>query len=287
MKLDQLRIFVKVVELGSVTAAADAVFLTQPAVSRTIKILEEDLGVPIFERKNRRLLLNAAGETLLPQARAILAATTEATESVRDAFGRGYKSLRLGTIDSAGIYVLPSVLLDLQADFPELSISVRTNRSAPLLQAVRTNQIDLAIVAGNTPPPGLTATALAPYRVQYMGRREKFPNLAKVRTEDALVEFPLVELVALPGQATLVGDDAAVIAGSLASLKRFVVEGFAVGGMLDFMLDEDERKELVTAKIPHSPGCKLFLVSSPRWMAIAPRKLTVTVSKQLRAALSK
>jgi hypothetical protein len=68
MDYERLRVFVEIVDAGSMTAAARALHLTQPALSRSVKLLEEDLGVPLFERRPRRLVLT--GSRPSPAARA-------------------------------------------------------------------------------------------------------------------------------------------------------------------------------------------------------------------------
>lgn len=83
MSLEQLESFVAVVEEGGVVHAARRLHLTQPPLSRRIRSLEDELGVPLFEREARGMRLTPAGELLLPYARRILDAVREAGEAVR------------------------------------------------------------------------------------------------------------------------------------------------------------------------------------------------------------
>jgi len=72
MNLDRLRLFLQIVDSGSMSAAARAVHLTQPALSRTLRLLEQEVGVALFERRGRALVLTAGGRALVPRARALL-----------------------------------------------------------------------------------------------------------------------------------------------------------------------------------------------------------------------
>jgi DNA-binding transcriptional LysR family regulator len=87
VSLEQLESFVAVVEEGGVVPAARRLHLTQPPLSRRIRSLEDELGVPLFERQARGMRLTRAGEQLLPHARRILSAVREAAVAVRSPTG--------------------------------------------------------------------------------------------------------------------------------------------------------------------------------------------------------
>src|SRR5512137_286380 len=94
MELRQLRYFVAVAEQGNINRAAKSIFLTQPALSRQIKALEDDVGQCLLERQAHSIRLTPAGEALLPEARDLLRHAEEMLERVRSA-GRGLR-LRVG-----------------------------------------------------------------------------------------------------------------------------------------------------------------------------------------------
>ncbi len=87
MELYQVRAFVTVAHVGNVTRAADALCVTQPAVTAQIKGLENSLGVALFDRGGGRMSLTRAGEMLLPQAEALLAAGSELQGAARQMQG--------------------------------------------------------------------------------------------------------------------------------------------------------------------------------------------------------
>jgi DNA-binding transcriptional LysR family regulator len=153
MNLDRLKLFVEIVERGSISEASRRVNLTQPAVSRNLKCLEEELGAALFERVGHRLMLTAAGRALLPQAKGLLTQVEQAEREVRRRAERRYFDVRLGAIHSVMTYALPEVLITLREAFPELEIKLTGGRTQGLLALLNEDGLDLALVAGAGAPP--------------------------------------------------------------------------------------------------------------------------------------
>jgi DNA-binding transcriptional LysR family regulator len=146
LNLNHLRTFVDVIELGSFSAAAERLNLSQPAVSLQIRQLEERMGVLLIERVGRKARPTAAGSELLEHAgridKVVAAAIDGMTKHVKGAMGR----IRLGTGATACIFLLPPVLRDLRQRFPTLEITVSTGNTADIVRAVDENTIDIALV---------------------------------------------------------------------------------------------------------------------------------------------
>lgn len=227
--------------------------------------MEEELGAPLFDRIGRGLVLTAAGRALVPRARDLLEGVLAATLDVSKAAKRGYYDVRIDAVDSVASYLVPPLVRPLREAFPELLLKLRTGRSAQLLPQVQAGQLDLAFVAWSGPPPGERVFRMGPYRLQFFGRRDTFADLAAVRRDDELKRFPIVEIEALPGQPTLIAEDAPTfaVAHSLASVKALVLAGFGIGAMLPFMLDDHESGQLVCADLPHDPNCSVYAVAGP------------------------
>jgi DNA-binding transcriptional LysR family regulator len=152
LNLDQLEAFAAVVELGSFSAAAARLNLTQPAISFQIRQLERRLGARLVERVGRRAQPTAAGRELLPHISRIETSVASAVEAVADHAQGVAGRVRIGTGATACIYLLPPLLSDLRRRFPLLEIVVRTGNSPEILRALEDNALDAALVT--LPAPG-------------------------------------------------------------------------------------------------------------------------------------
>lgn len=286
MDLDRLRQFLKIVELGSLTEAARAVHLTQPALSRSLQQLEGELGVALFDRRGRGLVLSAAGRALVTRAKTLLESAAQAAREVSRAAERAYFDVRVGSIDSVATVLLPNALDALLSKFDRLSVKLVTSRTASLLQRVRRGEIDLAVVAHSGPPPNCDATLVARYELAYFGLKERFSALPKVRRAEDLARFPIVEIepspsTGLPTETSLTHAHVS----NVATVKAMILAGIGVGDLPDFMLDKREKQRLARATITHDPNCGLFLVRSETWEGEVERDIRDALVVTLRAAL--
>jgi DNA-binding transcriptional LysR family regulator len=152
--LDQLRTFAHVIDLGSFSAAAQRLDVSQPAVSLQVRQLERRLGVRLIERVGRRTTPTSAGEELLGHIRRIETAVNAALEAMeRHATGVAGR-VRLGTGATACIYFLPPILRKLRSKLPSLEIVVSTGNTSDILKLIEENVIDVGLVT--LPAPGRT-----------------------------------------------------------------------------------------------------------------------------------
>src|SRR4051812_48223185 len=239
MNLERIELFLKIVDTGSVSAAGREANLTQPAVSRSLKLLEEDIGADLFDRQGRGLLLTAAGRALIPCARQLVRESERARLQVQRAAKDAYFDLRVGTVDSLGTHVLPSCLTRLQARHPELKLKLWMARTQSLLERVERGTLDLAFVAYSG-PPSERATRVGTYRLKYYGHKSRFATLSALTSEAELKQLPVVEIEALPGQPSLINVDADAFAvtQNLSAVKALVLAGLGVGQLLPFMLSD-------------------------------------------------
>lgn len=287
MEFERLRLFVSIVEEGSLTGAAKRHHITQPAVSRSLKLLEEHLGVDLFARVGRGLQITPAGRALLPRAHEVLQRVQHVEREVQLAARHELFNLRLGATDSVATYLLPEVVAPLRVAHPALELQWSARRSAELLGAVREGELDAVVVAAINAPADRHVRKLGAYHMGYYGRRDIFPELSEVTEEAELDRFPLIELHALPGQPTLIGEHTSSFARvtSLATVKALVNGGFGVGALLDFMLGAGERAALCRASLTHDPDCGLFLVIGDHFDAERERALIAQVGDALELAL--
>ncbi|WP_044531312.1 LysR family transcriptional regulator [Herbaspirillum sp. B65] len=158
MELAELEIFRTVVAEGGITRAAERLNRVQSNVTTRIKQLEESIGVPLFVRERRRLVLTAAGEALLDYAERILDLAQEARQVVAPHSPRG--RLRIGSMESAAASRLPTPLAEFHQRWPEVRLELSTGPTDVLMAGVRTGKLDAALVAGPVDDPAFEATPL-------------------------------------------------------------------------------------------------------------------------------
>jgi DNA-binding transcriptional LysR family regulator len=154
MELRQLTYFVAVAEELSFGRAADRLHIVQPAVSQQIRRLERDLGVPLFDRSSRYVRLTAAGERLLPEARAVLAAAARARQIATGIASGTEGILRVGTSQGLGER-LDIVLDELRKTAPRLQVRLVSAPANERLARVRAGELDAAFVRAATTAPGV------------------------------------------------------------------------------------------------------------------------------------
>jgi DNA-binding transcriptional LysR family regulator len=287
MDLERLKMFLAIVDAGSMSAAARAVHLTQPALSKNVKQLEDSMGVALFDRRGRALVLTAAGRALVPRANALLEASARAVFDVGRCAQRAYFDVRLGAVDSVATFLVPRIVAPLKRAFAELALKLSTARTVKLLERVRAHDLDLAVVAHSGPPPDLRHTRIAPYRLRFVGLKELYPTLRHVRSEAELKRFPVVEIEPPPGDDGRAPDESCsyALASNVASVKALVLAGFGVGDLPDFMLTRDERRRLVAAELPHDPECALYLIAAAEWRGAVERRIEARIASALKRAL--
>lgn len=127
------------------THAARELGVSQPALSRAIAKLEEEFGVPLFERKTRTLELTEAGKLLQEQSRQILSILNDLKEQLRDDGQTGH--LTIGAIPTIAPYFLPGFLREFSRAFPQVKLSISERTTDQLIQACQQGDVDLGILA--------------------------------------------------------------------------------------------------------------------------------------------
>jgi len=146
ISFDQLQTFSDVVELGSFSAAAERLGITQPAVSLQVRQLERHLGVKLIERVGRRAQATLAGADLLIHATRIREEVANALEAIAPHRNGALGRVRIGTGATACIYLLPPALRRLRERMPGLEITVQTGNTSDILKRLESNALDLALV---------------------------------------------------------------------------------------------------------------------------------------------
>jgi LysR family hydrogen peroxide-inducible transcriptional activator len=196
MNLRDLEYFVAVAELGHFGKAAERCFCSQPTLSGQIKKLEDELGVPLFERFPGGVRLTGLGEQCLPAAREAISATHRMTEFGKASRDPESGELVLGAIPTIGPYLWPAALASMQDRFPKLVALLREEPTRQLLESLRSGRVDAAILALPLEHAGLDFSELWDE-----------PFLLAVHATHPLAGQKLVETSALEEMELLLLDD--------------------------------------------------------------------------------
>ena len=146
MELHQLRYFVAVAEERHFTKAARGLRIAQPSVSRAIRVLEEELGTPLFHRMKGNVALTPAGEIFLPWARRVLVDVDGATGEVRELAELQRGRLAVGATPSLTITLLPPALAKFHVAFPGIHLVLHEAGSRDLVAELEQGALDVALV---------------------------------------------------------------------------------------------------------------------------------------------
>jgi LysR family hydrogen peroxide-inducible transcriptional activator len=164
MNLQELRYFAAVVEHRHFGRAAEACNVSQPTLSSQLRKLEDELGVTLLERTNKRVDLTPVGRQILDHARRALAETVQIESVARAARDPLVGALRLGVIPTLAPYLLPLIFAPMQKSYPGLAIELWEDQTRPLLEGLRSHRLDAALIASPVGTPigsgELTETAL-------------------------------------------------------------------------------------------------------------------------------
>jgi DNA-binding transcriptional LysR family regulator len=146
--LKQLRVFICITQEKTITAAAEKLFLTKPAVSMSLSELERQLGQPLFERKNNRLFINDLGKQLLPLADEQIERSKLISTLFSDANQLNGK-LRIGASNTVGNHLLPLMLADFRKQFQHQNQSLLIDNSQTISDQIKDYELDIGLVEAN------------------------------------------------------------------------------------------------------------------------------------------
>ncbi len=145
MELGQLRAFVEAAHRGSFSQAAQALVLTQPALSARIHALEREIGTQLFHRMGRGVRLTEAGKSFLPFAGRALDAVNQGRETLSTQQEASSGTLQVGTARAIGTYVLPDILQRFRLEHPGIGVHIRTGRSSEVLRMVVDEEVQVGL----------------------------------------------------------------------------------------------------------------------------------------------
>ncbi|GAA0433956.1 selenium metabolism-associated LysR family transcriptional regulator [Lentibacillus halophilus] len=151
MNIDHYLMFCRVVEEGSITRAAELGYVTQPAVTRQIRQLEDSYGTALFDREEGTLKLTEAGRLLYPYAKEFSAIYREAHERIQQHLGEQETALHIGASLTIGEYLLPALIRRFKKLHPDVQFHLSIGNTPLMLEKLDKNDIDMALVEGVVP----------------------------------------------------------------------------------------------------------------------------------------
>lgn len=202
MDTQNLKAFLLVAETGSFSLAAQKLHLTQPAVSKRVAQLEEQLATELFDRIGRNVSVTEAGQALLPHAQAVQQELQAAEQSIRDLEGGVAGDLRLATSHHIGLHRLPPLLSYFSTTFPEVTIDIDFMDSEQAYELVMQGSAELAIVTlAPTSEASIITLPVWQDPLDFMAHKDHALVHAAQVDLDALSQHPAI----LPGLNTYTG----------------------------------------------------------------------------------
>lgn len=299
MELFQLRSFLEVAEVGSVTRAAESLCLTQPAVTQQIQGLERELGVRLFDRTGRGVRLTKAGEALRVHARQSLAILDDCRHAISDLEGGESGRLVIGAGVTTSIFHLPGWLRAFGERFPKVDVSVRTGRSREVAAMALDREIDLGLVTSPTEHKDLNVVALFEERIVLVAPPGHDLSTRPVAMDD-LNRAPLILFPRGTGFRQYL-DRALADAGvsaqvkmetdSVEAIKSFVAVGLGVSFLPEAAVAEEVRSGALVSIEAHSlpplNRATSVVYRPDRYLSTAARGFLGILTKQASAQTTK
>lgn len=147
MDFNSLQYFVLVAKYENMSRAAEILHITQPALSKSISLLEESLGVTLFERNGRSIKLNRYGRFFLERAENLLKDYEMAKEDLLNLVSPGQGVVSIGFMHTLGLEVIPQLMARVQKDYPQLKIQLTQSNSSTILQKLEVGELDLCLIS--------------------------------------------------------------------------------------------------------------------------------------------
>jgi len=221
MDISALQAFIAVAESGSFSRAAERIFLTQPAISKRIAALEQDIGARLFDRVGRKIHLTPAGEALLLRTRAVLSELEDIKRDITNLSGTIAGELSVATSHHIGLHRLPGPLKRFHETYTQVRLNLHFMDSEKACNAVARGELELAVV---TLPP----SAEPPLRVEkiwddpldiVVSRNHPLAQVKRVQAA-MLLDYPAI----LPGLGTYTRE---IILNSFGPLRDKIQVGMA------------------------------------------------------------
>lgn len=292
MDLKQLRALLAIAETGSVTRAADILHIVQPAISRQVKLLEEELGVALFDRERHGMVLTAAGRKFAERTRRALDELDSGKAEISPKRQQVSGAVVVGFLPSAADRLVSSLMARVRQNYPQVQVRSYISYIADLEQSLERGDVDIALLfARPDAPMRFPHEAVLEETLYLVGPPDAALELQIPVPLSSLNEVPLI-LPALPhGVRTLVERECAAAGvtlnvtaetDSMHLQKGLVMQGVGLSILSGFMVAEDVARGALTA-------CPIASVNLRRTLYVAwaagkqPSVAALKVLEELKA----
>jgi DNA-binding transcriptional LysR family regulator len=256
--LEKLKYFYEIARLGSFKKAAESISITQPSLTKSIKILEDAVENPLFKRLPRGVALTQQGEILYKFCHELFASIANLEHKLAHPKNPMAGTLRVGTYDSIGIYFWPSFLKNFLPKYPLLNLEITTARSQHMQHKLEEGLIDFALIIEPK------ANAHIATEIIQKDTFKLYTTTHKKKTYKNLKEAPLILMEsAIAGIQSLddvlnsygLGERQLYKTSSLESVKALTLSGLGIGLLPQMVAKDSLRKKLlIEQKLPHIPA---------------------------------
>lgn len=253
MEIKEIEAFVAVASHGGVTRAAERLHRSQPAISRRIRLLEENLGAPLIERVRGRAMLTEAGEVFLPHAESILAMIKDGGEAVRALRDVEHGTIMIALVGTLASTSIISRLSDFRRDHPGVRVELCTANSAEVSNLVRRGEATFGLRYFDDPMSDLISEQVAAEAMVVVCSADhpmagSTQGDASVLGRDRWIAFPTTKgqgdrqaVLSRQLAAAGLGPVEFVVIDSLTAQKRLVEAGFGLAMMPESAVQEELR----------------------------------------------
>lgn len=255
MKIESkpLRYFYEVAKTGSFTVAAQNLSVAQPAVSMTVRKLEDNLNLKLFHREDRKVSLTDEGRALAKHAERVLQALQDTELAMQEYRSLEYGEVRVGIPNMLGSYYFPPILMAFRHRYPNLKLSVIEGGTSQLQQMLLESQLDLAVITAESFTPELEGSPILKEQMMVaVAREHDFAKEYSISPEQFFAE----ELVMFKGEffhrkaidrlAEDVGckPNIGIETNLIPLIKSVIKHGFGISTLLPMAVETED--ELVT-----------------------------------------
>lgn len=237
MEIRQLKAFLAIAEAKTFTAGARRVNVTQAAISMQIRQLEDEVGLPLFTRTPRRVILTEAGEHLLDRARKILREHDTAIAEIAELGGVEHGRLRIGSASAEfATQQLPHILQDLKKKFPNADLGISAGTSQALVDKIMHGEIDIAFVSLPVDNSSITTDLLFSDEIVAIGH-----------PSHVMAKEKYISAAALAGEKLILGERGG-------NTRRMIDEFFNAANVRPNIVMEMSRQEAVNKMVEANLG---------------------------------